>query len=53
MGIYAHQETVEKEVHKPVRHTADPLASAVALLIWAALGFLGLLVVMLTLAFGF
>ena len=40
-------------MHKQVRHIEDPLASVVALLIWAALGFLGLLVVMLTLAFGF
>jgi hypothetical protein len=40
-------------VHKPVRHIEDPLTSVVALLIWAGLGFLGLLVVMLTLAFGF
>ncbi|HEV8225296.1 MAG TPA: hypothetical protein VGP74_08540 [Rubrobacteraceae bacterium] len=40
-------------MHKPLRHIEDPLTSVVALLIWAALGFLSLLVVMLTLAFGF
>jgi hypothetical protein len=40
-------------MHKPLRHIEVPLASVVALLLWAALGFLGLLVLMLTLALGF
>ena len=40
-------------MHKPLRHIEDPVTSIVALLVWAALGFLGLLVLMLTLALGF
>ena len=40
-------------MHKPLRHIEDPVTSIVALLIWVAFGFLGLLVLMLTLAFGF
>jgi hypothetical protein len=40
-------------MHKPLRHIEDPVTSVVALLVWAALGFLGLLVLMLTLALGF
>ena len=40
-------------MHKPLRHIEDPVTSVVALLVSAALGFLGLLVLMLTLALGF
>ena len=40
-------------MHKPLPHIEDPVASIVALLVWVALGFLGLLVLMLTLALGF
>jgi len=40
-------------MHKPLRHIEDPVASIVALLVWVALGFLALLVLMLTLALGF
>jgi hypothetical protein len=40
-------------MHKPLRYIEDPITSVVALLVWAALGFLGLLVLMLTLALGF
>ena len=42
-----------KKLHKPLRHIEDPVTSIVALLVWVALGFLGLLVLMLTLALGF
>jgi hypothetical protein len=42
-----------KKMHKPLRHIEDPVTSIVALLVWVALGFLGLLVLMLTLALGF
>jgi hypothetical protein len=41
-----------KKLHKPLRHIEDPVTSIVALLVWVALGFLGLLVLMLTLAIG-
>ena len=41
-----------KTSHKPLRHIEDPVTSIVALLVWVALGFLGLLVLMLTLAIG-
>jgi hypothetical protein len=40
-------------MHKPLRHIEDPVTSVVALLLSAALGFFGLLVLMLTLALGF
>jgi hypothetical protein len=40
-------------MHKPLPHIEDPITSVIALLIWAALGFVGLLVLMLTLALGF
>ena len=40
-------------MRQPLRHTEDPVTSVVALLVFAALGFLGLLVLMLTLALGF
>ena len=40
-------------MRQPGRHIEDPVTSVVALLVWAALGFLGLLVLMLTLALGF
>jgi hypothetical protein len=40
-------------MHKPLRHIEEPVTSVVALLVWGALGFVGLLVLMLTLALGF
>lgn len=40
-------------MHKPLHHIEDTVASVIALLIWAALGFLGLLVMALALALGF
>ena len=40
-------------MHKPLRHIEDPVTSVVALLFCTALSFLGLLVLMLTLALGF
>jgi hypothetical protein len=40
-------------MRQPRRHIEDPVTSVVALLVWAAFGFLGLLVLMLTLALGF
>jgi hypothetical protein len=40
-------------MHKPLRHIEDPVTSVVALLVWGALGSVGLLVLMLTLALGF
>ena len=40
-------------MHKPLRHIEDPVTSIVALLVSVAFGFLGLLVLMLTLALGF
>jgi hypothetical protein len=42
-----------KKLHRPLRHIEDPVTSIFALLVWVALGFLGLLVLMLTLALGF
>jgi hypothetical protein len=42
-----------KKMHKPLRYVEDPVTSIVALLVSVALGFLGLLVLMLTLALGF
>jgi hypothetical protein len=42
-----------KKMHKPLRHIEDPVTSIGALLVWVALGFLGLLVLKLTLALGF
>ena len=40
-------------MHKPLRHVEDPITSIVALLVSVALGFVGLLVLVLTLALGF
>ena len=40
-------------MHKPLRHIEDPVTSVVALLVWGALSFFGLLVMMLMLALGF
>jgi hypothetical protein len=41
-------------MHKPLRHIIEgPVTSIVALLVWVTLGFLGPLVLMLTLALGF
>jgi hypothetical protein len=40
-------------MRQPSRHVEDPITSIVALLVWAALGSLGLLVLALTLALGF
>ena len=40
-------------MHKPLCHIEDPVTSIGALLVWVALSFLGLLVLMLTLALGF
>ena len=40
-------------MRQPIRHIKDPVASAIALLVWAALGLFGLLVLALTLALGF
>ena len=40
-------------MRQPLRHLGDPVTSIVALLVWAALGSLGLLVLALTLALGF
>jgi hypothetical protein len=40
-------------MHKPLRHMEGPVKSVVALLLWGALGFFGLLVMMLMLALGF
>ena len=39
-------------MHKLLRHVEDPVTSIVALLVSVALGFVGLLVLMLTLALG-
>ena len=41
-----------KQMRKPLRHIEDPVTSVVALLLWAALGFMGLLVLIFTLALG-
>jgi hypothetical protein len=46
-------EQRRKKMHQPLRHIDDPLPSVVALLVWAALGLLGLLVLALMLALGF
>jgi hypothetical protein len=40
-------------MRQPPRHIEDPVTSVVTLLISAALGFLGLFALMLTLALGF
>jgi hypothetical protein len=41
-------------MHKPLRHIIEgPVTWIVALLVWVTLGFLGPLVLMLTLALGF
>jgi hypothetical protein len=40
-------------VHKPLRHLEDTVTSVVALLVFGAVGFFGLVVLMLTLALGF
>jgi hypothetical protein len=40
-------------MRQPPRHIDDPVTAVIALLITAALGFLGLLVLMLMLALGF
>jgi hypothetical protein len=39
-------------MRQPTRHVEDSVASAVALIVWAALGLLGLLSLTLTLAIG-
>jgi hypothetical protein len=39
-------------MRQPLRHVEDPLASVVAMLLWAAFVFLGLLVLALMLALG-
>jgi hypothetical protein len=39
-------------MHQPPRHIDDPVTSVIALIISALLGFLGLLVLMFTLALG-
>jgi hypothetical protein len=43
----------EKKMYQQHRHIEDPLTSVIALFVLAALGFFGLLVLMLTLALGF
>ncbi len=40
-------------MHQPPRQIGDPVTSVIALLVCAALGTLGLLVLLLTLALGF
>jgi hypothetical protein len=40
-------------MRQPLRHIEDSVTSVVALLLWAALGLLGLLVLALMLALGF
>ena len=40
-------------MHKPLRHIEDTVTSVVALLVFGAVGFFGLVVLMLTLALGF
>jgi hypothetical protein len=42
-----------KKMHNPLRHIEDPVTSIVALLVFGAVGFFGLVVLMLTLALGF
>ena len=46
-------EQRRKKMHKPVRHIEDPITSVITLLVWGALGFFGLLVLMFALALGF
>jgi hypothetical protein len=45
-------EQRRKTMRQPIRHVEDPVTSVVALLVWAALGFMGLLVLALVLALG-
>jgi len=40
-------------MRQPPRHIEDPITSVVTLVVSAALGFMGLLVLMLTVALGF
>ena len=40
-------------MHKPLRHVEDTVTSVVALLVFGAVGFFGLVVLMVTLALGF
>jgi hypothetical protein len=40
-------------MHQPLRHIEDTVTSIVALLVLAAVGFFGLVVLLLTLALGF
>jgi hypothetical protein len=40
-------------MHKPLRYIEDPVTSVVTLLVFGAVGFFGLVVLMLTLALGF
>jgi hypothetical protein len=40
-------------MHKPLRHIDDPVTSVVTLLVFGAVSFFGLVVLMLTLALGF
>jgi hypothetical protein len=40
-------------VHRPLRHVEDAVTIVVALLVFGAVGFFGLIVLMLTLALGF
>jgi hypothetical protein len=40
-------------VHRPLRHVEDTVTTVVALLVFGAVGFFGLIVLMLTLALGF
>ena len=39
-------------MRQPLRHVEDPITSAIALLVWATLGFMSLMVVALMLALG-
>ena len=52
VALVATNQRSEK-MHKPLRHIEDTVTSMVALLVFGALGFLGLLVLMLALALGF
>ena len=45
-------EQRRKTMRQPIRHVDDPDTSVVALLVWAALGFMGLLMLALVLALG-
>jgi len=40
-------------MHQPLRHIEDTVTSVVALLVFAVVGFFGLVVLLLTLALGF